>query len=80
MPPPGPDHQALLALLGSDLVGMGTYEISPEGTAAELALAVADDMHGRGVGTLLLEHLVSDASAAEYIPSPARSWLRTRRC
>jgi acyl-CoA synthetase (NDP forming) len=58
---PGSDHQALLALRGSDLVGVGTFEISPEGEAAEIALAVADDMHGRGVGTLMLEHLVSDA-------------------
>jgi acyl-CoA synthetase (NDP forming)/GNAT superfamily N-acetyltransferase len=57
----GPDHRALLALKGDDLVGVGTYEINPEGTAAEIAFSVADGMHGRGVGTLLLEHLVSDA-------------------
>ena len=57
----GPDHRALLALKGDDLVGAGSYEINPEGTAAEVALSVADGMHGRGVGTLLLEHLVSDA-------------------
>jgi acyl-CoA synthetase (NDP forming)/GNAT superfamily N-acetyltransferase len=57
---PASDHGALLALRGSELVGVGTYEVTGEGTA-EIALAVADDMHGRGVGTLLLEHLGSAA-------------------
>src|SRR5258708_38569879 len=58
---PAPDHAALLALRGGELVGVGTYEITTEGSTAEAALAVADDMHGRGVGTLLLEHLGSAA-------------------
>ena len=58
---PAPDHAALLALRGSELVGAGTYEVTTEGSTAEVALAVADDMHGRGVGTLLLEHLGSAA-------------------
>jgi acyl-CoA synthetase (NDP forming)/GNAT superfamily N-acetyltransferase len=57
---PAPGHAALLALTGGELVGVGTYEIAGEDTA-EIALAVADDMHGRGVGTLLLEHLGSAA-------------------
>jgi acyl-CoA synthetase (NDP forming)/GNAT superfamily N-acetyltransferase len=57
---PAPDHAALLALKGGELVGVGTYEIAGQDTA-EIALAVADDMHGRGVGTLLLEHLGSAA-------------------
>ena len=53
---PAPDHAALLALKNGELVGVGTYEIAGEDTA-EIALAVADDMHARGVGTLLLKHL-----------------------
>ena len=57
---PAPDHLALLALRGAELLGVGSYEVLGEG-AAEIALAVADDMHGRGVGTLLLEHLGSAA-------------------
>jgi acyl-CoA synthetase (NDP forming)/RimJ/RimL family protein N-acetyltransferase len=60
--PPGPDHAALLAVRGGEIVGVGTYEVIREGHTAEIALAVADDMHGRGVGTLLLEHLASAAS------------------
>ena len=57
---PGPDHGALLALLAGQVVGCGSYEVARDGSrSAEVAMAVADDMHRRGVGTLLLEHLVS---------------------
>ena len=60
----GPGHGALLGFLGDELVGVASYESAPErGTAepesAEVAFAVADGMHGRGVATLMLEHLVS---------------------
>ena len=58
---PAPDHTALLGFIGRDLVGVATYEITSRPDAAEIAFAVPDDMHGRGVGTLLLEHLVSAA-------------------
>jgi acyl-CoA synthetase (NDP forming)/GNAT superfamily N-acetyltransferase len=58
---PAADHAALLAFRGRDLVGVATYEPAGRASTAEIALAVADDMHGRGVGTLLLEHLVSAA-------------------
>src|SRR5262249_17755486 len=57
---PGPDHAALLAWLGDRLVGVASYEPAAPGTA-EVAFAVPDDMHGRGIATLLLEHLVSAA-------------------
>ena len=56
---PGPDHAALLAWLGDRLVGVASYEPVAEPGAAEVAFAVPDDMHGRGIATLLLEHLVS---------------------
>ena len=57
---PAPDHVALLALLGGEVVGCGSYEVAGDGSrSAEFAMAVADDMHSRGVGTLLLEHLIS---------------------
>ena len=57
---PGPDHAALLALLDGELVGCGTYEQAGVGSgSAEVAFTVADDLHNRGVGMLLLEHLVS---------------------
>ena len=57
---PGPDHGALLAVLEGQVVGCGSYEVASDGShSAEVAMAVADEMHRRGVGTLLLEHLVS---------------------
>ena len=59
----GPDHRALLGLLDDDLVGVASYELIPGLQTAEIALAVADDMHERGIATLLLEHVVSLARA-----------------
>ncbi len=56
----GPDHAALLALLDGEVVGCGTYEQAGAGSrSAEVAFTVADDLHNRGIGMLLLEHLVS---------------------
>jgi acyl-CoA synthetase (NDP forming)/GNAT superfamily N-acetyltransferase len=57
--PADASHGALLAWQDGRLIGVASYE--PAGTAgsAEVAFAVPDDMHGRGVATLLLEHLVS---------------------
>ena len=62
---PSPDHAALLGVLAGQVVGCGAYEVAGDGSrSAEVALSVADDMHNRGVGTLLLEHLVSLARGA----------------
>jgi GNAT superfamily N-acetyltransferase len=59
---PGLDHAALLALLDGDVIGCGSFERGDEDSgSAEIALAVADGAHGRGVGTLLLEHMVAIA-------------------
>jgi acyl-CoA synthetase (NDP forming)/GNAT superfamily N-acetyltransferase len=62
---PRPGHMALLALSGGEVVGCASYDAlgSPAepGPVAEIAIAVADRMHHRGIATLLLEHLVSFA-------------------
>ena len=58
---PGPDHAALLAWLGDELAGVASYEAAGTPGTAEIAFAVPDHLHGRGVATLLLEHLVSIA-------------------
>jgi acyl-CoA synthetase (NDP forming)/GNAT superfamily N-acetyltransferase len=63
--PAGPDHAALLAELDGRVVGVASYEPAPEPGVAEVAFAVADAMHGRGVATLLLEHLVSIGRARQ---------------
>lgn len=56
--PPGPGHRTLVAVHGDRLIGTAEYETADDPASAEIALAVADDFHQRGVGTLLLEHLV----------------------
>jgi acyl-CoA synthetase (NDP forming)/GNAT superfamily N-acetyltransferase len=58
---PRPDAVALLAWLGDRLVGVASYEPTGKPGIAEVAFAVPDDMHGKGIATLLLEHLVSVA-------------------
>ena len=55
---PDSDHAALLAWQDGRLVGVGAYELAGKPGVAEVAFAVADDMHGRGIASLLLEHLV----------------------
>src|SRR5690349_21045423 len=61
--PDGPGHGALGAWLRGELIGIAEYEPSDAPGEAEVAMAVADRMHHRGVGTLLLEHLGSLARA-----------------
>jgi acyl-CoA synthetase (NDP forming)/GNAT superfamily N-acetyltransferase len=58
---PAADHAALLAWLAGELVGAACYETGGRPDTAEIAFAVADKAHHRGVATLLLEHLVSIA-------------------
>ncbi|MFE5191359.1 GNAT family N-acetyltransferase [Streptomyces sp. NPDC056628] len=63
---PRPGHLALLAETGGQLVGLAEYDApdAPDADTAEVSLAVADHLHHRGIGTLLVEHLVSAARAA----------------
>ena len=60
-------HAALLAVYGGQVVGLASYEVErgSGGKTAEVAFAVADTMHQRGIATLLLEHLVSLARARQ---------------
>jgi acyl-CoA synthetase (NDP forming)/GNAT superfamily N-acetyltransferase len=66
---PGADHAALLALYGGEVVGVASYEVARQGSeagkTAEVAFAVADTMHHKGIATLLLEHLVSRARTSQ---------------
>lgn len=51
---------ALVATLGDDLIAVARYERLADGSA-EVAFIVQDDQQGRGVGSILLEHLAAAA-------------------
>ncbi len=42
-------------------VGVSRYSVAPDGTSCECAVAVADEWHGRGLGALLMRHLIEVA-------------------
>ncbi|APU13815.1 MULTISPECIES: bifunctional GNAT family N-acetyltransferase/acetate--CoA ligase family protein [Actinoalloteichus] len=58
------DHDervAFGALLGDDIVAVGRYDRLPGSASAEVAFVVEDDHQGRGLGSILLEHLAAAA-------------------
>lgn len=55
------DRVALIALLGDDIVAVGRFDRLDSGAAAEIAFVVADAHQGRGLGSILLEHLAAAA-------------------
>jgi acyl-CoA synthetase (NDP forming)/GNAT superfamily N-acetyltransferase len=61
--PPRPGYLALLAETQHQVIGLAEYETGEDDSRAEISIAVADGLHHRGVGTLLVEHLVSAARA-----------------
>ncbi|WP_367325316.1 GNAT family N-acetyltransferase [Streptomyces sp. HUAS ZL42] len=60
---PHPGYHALLAERAGQVIGLAEYDTGGNGTEAEISIAVGDGLHHRGVGTLLVEHLVSAARA-----------------
>ena len=71
-------HVARVALLGGAIVAAARYDVVQPGEA-EVAFVVADEHQGRGVGTLLLEHLAAIARSqgigtfvADTLPDNAR--------
>ncbi|WP_329131076.1 bifunctional acetate--CoA ligase family protein/GNAT family N-acetyltransferase [Streptomyces sp. NBC_00670] len=61
--PARPGHRALLAERAGQVIGLAEYHTDDTGNRADVAVAVAEGLHHRGVGTLLVEHLVSRARA-----------------
>ena len=56
------DHDRRVAFgawQGDRLVAVGRYEGETGSTSAEVAFVVADDQQGRGIGSILLEHLAA---------------------
>jgi len=59
------DRVAIIALLGDEIVAVGRYDRLMrvgDGHSAEVAFVVADAHQGRGLGSVLLEHLAAAAA------------------
>lgn len=52
---------AFVALLGDDIVAVGRFDRLGERDSAEAAFVVQDEHQGRGLGSILLEHLAAAA-------------------
>ncbi len=79
------DRVALVALLGDEFIAVARYDRWPGKDEAEVAFTVSDAHQGRGIGTLLLEHLAAIARSrgihrftAEVLPDN-RPMLRVFR-
>ncbi len=71
-------HVTRVAVLGDKLVGSARYDVISPGVA-EVAFVVPDEQQGRGIATLLFEHLAAIARSqgihtfvAETLPSNSR--------
>jgi len=73
---PAPGNAALLALRDGELVGVASFAALTG--QAEVAFAVADHMHHKGIATLLLEHLVSLARSRQITTFTAETLTENR--
>ncbi|WP_026550798.1 GNAT family N-acetyltransferase [Arthrobacter sp. Br18] len=55
------DRVAFVITRGSDIIGIGRYDRLDDPLEAEVAFNVSDSHQGRGVGSILLEHLAAAA-------------------
>lgn len=63
------DREAFVVLASDQIVAVGRYErLGPAATEAEVAFVVEDAYQGRGIGSVLLEHL-ADAARRVGIPT-----------
>jgi GNAT superfamily N-acetyltransferase len=58
------EHHVLVAYLAGDPAPAGIARLVRSGSSAEIAFEVADDVQGRGVGSVLAGELANDARAA----------------
>ncbi|HET7303185.1 MAG TPA: GNAT family N-acetyltransferase, partial [Segeticoccus sp.] len=60
------ERVALVAETKGDIIGIARYDRldGPAGATAEVAFNISDAYHGRGLGSVLLEHLAATASEA----------------
>src|SRR3954464_6764398 len=56
------DREAFVVAHGAELIAVGRYErLGPQAPDAEVAFVVEDAYQGRGIGSVLLEHLAAAA-------------------
>src|SRR3954466_13832952 len=53
------DRVAFVVLLGDQIIGVGRYDRYPDTDDAEVAFLIEDAHQGRGLGSVLLEHLAA---------------------
>ena len=75
------DRVALIALVGTEMIGVVRYDLLPDPgvPVAEVAFLIRDDHQGRGLGSVLLEHVAAAARErgigrflAEVLPANSR--------
>ncbi|HJV98779.1 MAG TPA: GNAT family N-acetyltransferase [Arthrobacter sp.] len=69
------DRVAFVITIGGEIIGIGRYDRLADPTEAEVAFNIADAHQGRGIGSILLEHLAAAAQengirrfSAEVLP------------
>ena len=73
------DRMAFVALLGGEMIAVGRYERLDETSAeAEVAFAVADDHHRRGLATLVLKQLAAYAAGQDITRFSADTLVENR--
>lgn len=55
------DRVAFVITIHDEIIGIGRYDRLPDPTEAEVAFNIADAHQGRGIGSILLEHLAAAA-------------------
>lgn len=55
------DRVAFILMLGEEMLGIGRFDRTNDPTEAEVAFMISDRHQGRGIGSILLEHLAAAA-------------------
>ena len=66
------DRVAFVITIGGEIIGIGRYDRLDDPTEAEVAFNIADAHQGRGIGSILLEHLAAAAQRKRDPPVQRR--------
>ena len=73
------DREAVVALAGDEIIGVGRYERLANGSDAEVAFVVTDLWQGRGVGAVLFRQVAERARNAGISRFVAETAIENRR-